>query len=101
MSLKGFNQTLTVAGKVTSIDPQKPSFSLRARSGDVFEAVVGPETYYSVLANLDGLDRDRVEEPQDAPGESGIVRYLRKYAHTDRTLVVVGIYQQNGSAERF
>ena len=64
MSLKSFNQTLTVAGSVVSIDEAKPSFSLRARSGDVFEAVVGPETYYSVVSNLDGLDRNRVPDPQ-------------------------------------
>ncbi len=101
MSLHGFNQTLTVAGTVISIDPQKPSFSLRARSGDVFEALVGPETYYSVLTNLDGIDRNRVEEAQVAPGESGILHNLRNYASVDRHLVVVGIYQENGEAERF
>ena len=58
MSLAGFNQTLTVAGSVVSIDQAKPSFSLRARSGSMFEMVVGPETYYSVVTNLDGLDRN-------------------------------------------
>jgi mannose/cellobiose epimerase-like protein (N-acyl-D-glucosamine 2-epimerase family) len=99
--LHSFNQALTVAGSVVSIDEVKPSFSLRARSGDVFEAVVGSETYYYVVTNLDGLDRDRVEEPQDSPGESDILRNLRKYARVDRPLVVVGIFQQNDGVERF
>src|SRR5271157_2294555 len=101
MSLKSFNQTLTVAGSVISIDEQKPSFSVRARSGDVFEAVVGPETYYSIVSNLDGLDRNRVPEPQGTDGESAVVRNLRRYAVKDRPLSVVGIYQQNDGRERF
>ena len=101
MSLKSFNQTLTVAGSVVSIDEAKPSFCLRARSGDVFEAVVGPETYYSVVSNLDGLDRNRVPEPQGVPGESGIVLNLRRYAVVGRPVFVVGIYQQNEGSERF
>ena len=41
-----FNQTLTVAGTIVSADPNKPSFSIEARSGDTFEAVLGRETYY-------------------------------------------------------
>ena len=101
MPLHSFNQTLTVAGSVISIDEQKPSFSLRARSGDVFEAMVGPETYYSVVSNLDSLDRNRVPDPQGAGGESDVVRNLRRYAVKDRPLVVVGIYQQNDGRERF
>jgi hypothetical protein len=38
MPLNNFNQTLTVAGSVISIDEAKASFCLRARSGDEFEA---------------------------------------------------------------
>ena len=64
MSLHSFNQTLTVAGNIVSVDLAVPSFTIEARSGDKFEAVVGPETYYSVVSNLDGLDRNRVPDPQ-------------------------------------
>ena len=64
MSLSNFNQTLTVAGTIVSADPNMPSFSIEARSGDTFEAVVGRETYYQVLSNLDALDRNRVPDPQ-------------------------------------
>ncbi|MGA7454871.1 MAG: AGE family epimerase/isomerase [Rhodoplanes sp.] len=99
MSLKSFNQTLTVAGSVISIDEQKPSFSVRARSGDVFEAVVGSETYYSVVTNLDNLDRNRVPEPQGI--SDGVLRNLRRYAVEGRPLIVEGIYQQNDGKERF
>ena len=101
MSLHSFNQTLTVAGNIVSVDLAVPSFTIEARSGDKFQAVVGPETYYSVVSNLDGLDRNRVPDPQGVPGESGIVFNLRKYAVTGRPVSVIGIYQQNEGAERF
>ena len=101
MPLNAFNQTITIAGSVIAVDEAKPSFSLRARSGDVFEAVVGSETYYNVMTNLDGLDRNRVPEARGGPGESGILLNLRRYAVVGRPVFVVGIYQQSGGAERF
>lgn len=101
MPLRSFNQTLTVAGSVVSIDEAKPSFSVLARSGDVFEAAVGPETYYSVVTNLDNLDRNRVPQPVGADGKSAIVRNLLRYAVKDRPVVVIGIYQENGGEPRF
>ena len=45
MSLHSFNQTLTVAGNIVSVDLAVPSFTNEARSGDKFQAVVGPQTY--------------------------------------------------------
>src|SRR3954465_3800007 len=101
MSLTSFNQTLTVAGSGVSIDEAKPSFSLRSRSGNTFEMVVGPETYYSVITNLDGLDRNRVPDPRDVSGQNGNVFNLHKYAVTGRPVFVTGIYQQNEGSERF
>jgi mannose/cellobiose epimerase-like protein (N-acyl-D-glucosamine 2-epimerase family) len=101
MPLNAFNQTLTVAGSVIAIDEAKPSFSLRARSGDVFEAVVGPTTNYSVMMNLDNLDRNRFPEVRGGSGESDILLNLRRYAAVGRPVFVVGIYQQNGGIERF
>ncbi len=100
MSLHSFNQTLTVTGIIVAVNHDKPSFSIEARSGDVFEAVVGSETYYSVVSNLDGLDRNRVPEPQ-VSGVSGPVYNLHKYAVSGRPVSVIGIYQQNDGAERF
>jgi len=101
MPLNAFNQTITVAGSVIAVDEAKPSFSLRARSGEVFEAVVGPETYYSVMTNLDGLDRNRIPEVRGGPGESGILLNLRRYAVVGRQVFAVGIFQQSGGAESF
>ena len=101
MSLNSFNQTLTIAGTIVSVDPSKPSFSIEARSGDTFEAVVGPETYYSVVTNLDGLDRNRVPDPTGISRDNGIVFNLHRYAVTGRPVSVLGVYQQNDGSERY
>ena len=101
MSLRSFNQTLTIAGTVVGIDLAVPSFTVEARSGDKFEAVVGRETYYSVLSNLDGLDRNRVPPPQGVSGDDSVIYNLQKYAVQGRPLSVRGIYQQNDGRERF
>jgi mannose/cellobiose epimerase-like protein (N-acyl-D-glucosamine 2-epimerase family) len=101
MSLNSFAQTLTVAGSIVSVDPGGPSFSFKARSGDTFEAIVGSETNYRVLSNLDGVDRDRVPDPQRSPGDDDIVYRLRKYAVAGRPVFVRGVYQENGGGQRF
>ena len=103
MPLNSFAQTLTVAGTIVSVDPAGRSFSFKARNGDTFEAFVGPtdSTNYQVLQNLDNLDRDRVPGPERAPGDDDIVYNLRKYAEAGRPVVVSGIYQENGSGQRY
>lgn len=101
MSLNSFYQTLTVSGSVVAVEPDALSFSIRARSGDVFTTFVGATTYYSVLANLDGLNRDRVTEPPGG-GSSDNIRYsLNKYIQIDRPVTVVGNWQENGNERRF
>jgi len=104
MSLRSFNQTLTVTGTIVAVnyDLAKPSFSIEARSGDIFEAVVGRETYYSVVTNLDSLDRNRVPNPQPVAGDQGGVLFnLHKYAQQGRPVSVLGVYQQNEGSERY
>jgi mannose/cellobiose epimerase-like protein (N-acyl-D-glucosamine 2-epimerase family) len=101
MPLNSFNQTLTVGGTIVSADPTKPSFSIEARSGDTFEAVVGRETNYQVLSNLDGLDRNRVPDPQGVGREDPPIFNLQKYAVPGRPVFVRGIYQENGNSQRY
>ena len=101
MLLNSFVQTLTVAGRV---DPGGLSFSVKARSGDTFEAIVGPatdSTIYTVLTNLDEVNRDGVKDPKPARGEDDAVYNLRKYVQVDRHVVVRGFYQENGSGTRY
>jgi len=73
-----------------------------ARSGDTFEALVDPTTYYQVLTNLDLLSRDWVEDPGNLPsGTSGVIFNLKKYIVEGRPVFVSGIYQENGGAHCF
>lgn len=101
MSLRSFNQTMTIAGTVVGIDLAVPSFTVEARSGDKFDAIAGPSTYYQVMSNLDGLGRDRVASPAREPSENDIVYSLRKYISTGRPVFVHGIYQENDDRQRF
>ena len=100
MPLNSFVQTLTVAGEIVSVDLGRSSFSLKARSEDIFEAIVGATTHYWVLSNLDELKPDRVLGPERA-GDDDTAYNLRKYAAVGRTVVVSGIYQENGGGQRF
>ena len=102
MSLKSFTQLLTIAGTVPG-DPGPSSFKLESRSGDVFEVNVGPTTSYQVLTNLDVLGRDRVtkEPPASVPRNDPVAFALAKYVDAGRPLVVSGLYQSDGGADRY
>jgi hypothetical protein len=64
--LNRYNQGLTIGGTIISADPRRQLFSVQARSGDTFEAIVGRETNYQVLSNLDSVDRNRVRPTRRA-----------------------------------
>ena len=101
MPLHSFNQTLTIAGEVVSIDLSVPSFTVAARSGDQFEAVAGPETSYQVMRNLDNLGRDRIPDPPRQESESDSAYLVRKYMSVGRHVFVTGVYQENDGVRRF
>jgi len=102
MPLRAFNEYLTIFGTVVAVSPDALSFSVKCRSADIFEAFCGPETYYEVIANLDGLGRDRVADPAGVRWEDGDVRFkLLKYMQVGRQVSVQGVYQQNGSGSRY
>jgi mannose/cellobiose epimerase-like protein (N-acyl-D-glucosamine 2-epimerase family) len=101
MPLSTFYQTLTVAGSAIAVDIGKPSFSVQARSGDVFEVMVGSTTYYQVLTNLDNLGRDRVPDPPGVTRTDDVVFNLQKYVVPGRPVFVSGIYHENGNQQRF
>jgi len=101
MNLNQFYQALTVYGTVINVNLDKPSFSVKARSGDVFEAVVGPTTWYQVVTNLDGLWRDRVENPADAGDLDGMRYNVAKYIQANRQVAVEGLLYIEGDKQRF
>lgn len=101
MSLNSFYQTVTVAGTVIAIDVPSLSFTIQARSGDVFQAYVGASTYYQVLTNLDILGRDRVEDPVGVRNTDEVEFNLQKYLVSGRAVFVTGIYHQNRTDQRY
>jgi mannose/cellobiose epimerase-like protein (N-acyl-D-glucosamine 2-epimerase family) len=102
MPLRSFYGNLTVAGTVTSIDAGALKFSIRTRSDDLFDVNVGVTTYYQVLTNLDGLNRDRAAGPAGMnPGDNQVAFDLLKYLKEGCLTFVEGIRSENGAEERF
>ncbi|MGZ8299766.1 MAG: AGE family epimerase/isomerase, partial [Rhodoplanes sp.] len=79
-------------GVVTEVvpDPVNPSFAIRCRSGDEFRIRVNSETWFTVVRNMDDLDRDRVPNPQGFDGGK-LADRLRKYVRKDDLLSVEGV----------
>jgi mannose/cellobiose epimerase-like protein (N-acyl-D-glucosamine 2-epimerase family) len=102
MMLSSYNQRMTVLGTVTAVnpDPNFPSFTLKARSGDVVEVHVSETTWFSAMQNLDRVDRDRLVDPVRAD-VSGPAQKVLKYAVPGRLLVAEGIYQVHDGKDRF
>lgn len=101
MTLNSFYQDLTVTGAVVGIDLDRPSFSVEARSGDVFEALVGSTTWYQMLSNLDQLGRDRVPEPAGEGSGDGVRDNLQRYIQVNRPVTVSGVIYEDDAKQRY
>ena len=102
MTFHGLADSITLAGHVTSVDVGAPSFTFRCRSGDIVEVFVGETTTYSVLTNVDGVDRDRTVSPDGAGAQADpVVTNLRRYVAPDALVYVRGIHQEANDRERF
>lgn len=102
MPLRAFYGNLTVAGTVTSVDAGALKFSIRARSDDLFDVNVGVTTYYQVVSNLDGLNRDRALPPENMNRDDNPVAFdLLKYVKEGCLTFVEGVRSENGADERF
>ncbi|MCB1781525.1 MAG: N-acyl-D-glucosamine 2-epimerase, partial [Candidatus Competibacteraceae bacterium] len=98
--MKYFSQSMTLMGTVTNVNPSSASFTLRCRSGDSFIIQASSTTYFSVLRNLDDLNRDRVPDPANFDLNS-VYDAVRKYIQTDTLIVVQGIYIEHDEQRRF
>jgi mannose/cellobiose epimerase-like protein (N-acyl-D-glucosamine 2-epimerase family) len=100
--LGNFTQHMTIMGTVVSVDPSgaTPSFTLKTRGGDVVKATIAEDTFFPVLRNLDGLDRDRFAAPVDSQAQ-GLGANLAKYVRPGRLIAAEGIFQVHGGREWF
>jgi hypothetical protein len=78
-------QALTVMGLAERIDPHAGSFRIRCLDDTVSDAFIGTTTDFWVLTNLDGLDNDRVPNPEGYDGSpSAKMRVLMNLARQSR-----------------
>jgi hypothetical protein len=98
--MKYFTQTMTLMGTVRQLDTTQNSFEIECRSGDRLQIFVSTETVFSVLKNLDGLERDRVANPQGFDPQSPSHK-LNKYIRPSALIAVQGIYQEQEGRKRF
>lgn len=102
MPLRAFYGNLTIAGTVASVDADALTFSVRARSDDLLNVNVGVTTYYQVVSNLDGLNRDRAAPPANMNRDDNPVAFdLLKYVKEGCLTFVEGLRSENGAEERF
>src|SRR5262245_36467479 len=97
--MKWFTQSLTIMGEVTDVNPETASFTVACRSGDKFTAYITRQTEFRVLQNLDGINNDRVPNP-DAYVDD-LAGRVKKYVSTDQLITVQGVLQLWGGQERF
>jgi len=90
---------MSLLGRVAGVDSSV--FDLECRSGDIFRIVVGEQTLFTVLRNMDGLDRDRVPNPANFDSRKGPSEKVRKYIHPGELVAVQGIYIEHDGRERF
>lgn len=67
-----FTKSMSLLGTVTEIDAENGSLRLRCRSGEEFLVQIGTETSFSVLRNMDDLDRDRIPNPPGFDPSKGV-----------------------------
>lgn len=96
-----FTQSTSLLGTVIACDGANASFTLRCRSGDEFHVQTSSETVFSVLRNMDDLDRDRLPNPAEYDPSKGVAEKVRKYITIGYMLVVSGILIESGGERRF
>ena len=98
--MKKFTVNTTLMGKVTDVKSEKSAFVIKCRSGDELEIVTGKETQFRFLKNLDDIERDRVQNPEnfhaDTPSD-----LINKYIHPDSLVVLQGVYQENNGSSHY
>ncbi len=102
--MRHYAQSLTVMGRVVSIDPAEHGFEVQTRSGDRYQAFVNVETSYQGIQNLDGLNLDRFL-PMDVPtlpatGQADPAAQIQKYIRKNSLICLDGIYQEDGPNRR-
>jgi len=93
-----FTQSVSLLGAAR--DVAGAGFRLVCRSGDEFNVQTSSETNFTVLRNMDDLDRDRVPDPPNYDPSLGPSEKVRKYITEGYLLVVAGILIEHAGRRR-
>ena len=75
--MKRFTQQTTLMGTVIDGQTEEAVFRIKCRSGDEILVSVGKETRFEFMRNLDGVNYDRVPNPEGFAGNSS--QLVNKY----------------------
>ncbi|WP_158265330.1 AGE family epimerase/isomerase [Blastopirellula marina] len=92
-------QSTSLLGCLESLDQGGGTFQLRLRDGKVMTVVVAEETFFGVLSNLDGVDRDSL--PGIADDDGSVNAKMRKYLAPGHYVCAQGILQQSADMQIF
>ena len=97
---RNYTQSMSLLGIVTDVQAKDAAFTLRCRSGDVFNMRASSETTFSVVRNMDDLDVDRVPDPEGFDPSSANDR-IRKYVTLGALIAVQGVEIEHLGTTRF
>ena len=96
-----FTKSMSLLGIVEDVDAPSATFSLRCRSGELFRMQAGVTTYFTVVKNMDDLDRDRIPNPPGYDPSKGVSESVRKYIQPGMLIGVAGIETEHEGVKRF
>lgn len=97
--MRRFTLNTTLTGKVVNENQNENEFTIKCRSGDEFLVSVGRETQFSFVQNLDGVNRDRISNPEGFAGTPQ--QLIAKYIQPNRLVALQGVYLEDGDNKRF
>ncbi len=97
--LKRFTLNTTLMGRVLETQPEDSAFQIKCHNGAEFNILVGKETQFQSLRNLDDMDHDRYPVPEDSDGSPS--QKITRYIHPGFLVVLEGIYQEDSDLYSF
>ncbi|MQX37558.1 AGE family epimerase/isomerase [Roseospira navarrensis] len=102
--MQGYYQRTTMAGVVIDVDPPNATFSVSLRTGHTLPVRVNDTCVFSVMTNLDGVNRDSMPTPTNAPKDEApdsVPGRIRKYVLSNTYVVVEGTYMDHNHTTLF
>lgn len=91
--MKRFTLNTTLMGRVLETQPEDAAFRIKCHNGTEFNILVGKETQFQFLKNLDDMDRDRYPVPEEFDGSPS--QLITRYIRPNFLVVLEGVYQED------